>query len=209
MTGIVNKKLEKYVKAQLNKYNDLTKEDLNQVTRILIDQLDINGNYNEIDLKDITLFTNLESLNLRNIDIEDAWYDTYIQNLNLKTLELYNCTFNALTYFPNIETLVLSNCQYIDINEIQKYATLKKLILLNAEISDDIFKGLTLEHLDIRNSKISDYEFLNNLTKLRLYIDQEQYMNNMEVVNSLKEKEVTLYVDERYVFGSEVTEDDI
>ena len=143
---IKNENIANYVMFILDKLdNKFTEEELNTITEITIDYEEILEN-NSI-LKELLLFRNLNTLNLRN---------AYI----------YNDDYNYLLNLDKLNNLYLDRCKFENADLIASLK-LKSLSLINCEINNYLFVNLLteLEELTIINGEV-DIDNINKLTKL-------------------------------------------
>lgn len=215
---IKNENIANYVMFVLDKLeNEFTEEELNTITEITIDYEDILEN-NSI-LKELLLFRNLNTLNLRNAFIYNDDYnyllnleklnDLYldrckfenadlIASLKLKSLSLINCEINNYLFVNlliELEELTIINGE-VDIDNINKLTKLNYLQLSYSNIlgNELVIKLDNLKELYIDNTNIRNLTFTNNLLNLnRLSIDEFQYKYNNEFIKQLRNRNISIY----------------
>ena len=203
--NIEDKAISNYLEFKLDKdNNNFTKEELDKITELVIDleesninniklltnisDLTIrNGFISNNDFKYILNLRNLSSICFENCEIENA---DLIAALDISLLELINCNLNNYNFINIMDKL----CELTIINgnvsmeRINKIKNLKYLQLSYSYINDNtILNNRNIEELYIDNTNISDLSFIKNLNKLkRLSIDNKQYLNNKDLIDSLK-----------------------
>lgn len=215
---IKNENIANYVMFILDKLeNEFTEEELNTITEITIDYEDILEN-NSI-LKELLLFRNLNTLNLRNAFIYNDDYnyllnleklnDLYldrckfenadlIASLKLKSLSLINCEINNYLFVNlliELEELTIINGE-VDIDNINKLTKLNYLQLSYSNIlgNELVIKLDNLKELYVDNTNIRNLAFTNNLLNLnRLSIDEFQYKYNNEFIKQLRNRNISIY----------------
>lgn len=215
---IKNENIANYVMFVLDKLeNEFTEEELNTITEITIDYEDILEN-NSI-LKELLLFRNLNTLNLRNAFIYNDDYnyllnleklnDLYldrckfenadlIASLKLKSLSLINCEINNYLFVNlliELEELTIINGE-VDIDNINKLTKLNYLQLSYSNIlgNELVIKLDNLKELYVDNTNIRNLTFTNDLLNLnRLSIDEFQYKYNIELIKQLRNRNISIY----------------
>lgn len=215
---IKNENIANYVMFVLDKLdNKFTEEELNTITEITIDYEDVLEN-NSI-LKELLLFRNLNTLNLRNAFIYNDDYNyllnleklnnlylerckfenaDLIASLKLKCLSLINCEINNYLFvnlLTELEELTIINGE-VDIDNINKLTKLNYLQLSYSNIlgNELIIKLDNLKELYVDNTNIRNLTFTNNLLNLnRLSIDEFQYKYNNEFIKQLRNRNISIY----------------
>lgn len=215
---IKNENIANYVMFILDKLdNKFTEEELNTITEITIDYEDILEN-NSI-LKELLLFRNLNTLNLRNAFIYNDDYNyllnleklnnlyldrckfenaDLIASLKLKSLSLINCEINNYLFvnlLTELEELTIINGE-VDIDNINKLTKLNYLQLSYSNIlgNELVIKLDNLKELYVDNTNIRNLTFTNNLLNLnRLSIDEFQYKYNNEFIKQLRNRNISIY----------------
>ena len=215
---IKNENIANYVMFVLDKLdNEFTEEELNTITEITIDYEEILEN-NSI-LKELLLFRNLNTLNLRNAFIYNDDYNyllnleklnnlyldrckfenaDLIASLKLKSLSLINCEINNYLFvnlLTELEELTIINGE-VDIDNINKLTKLNYLQLSYSNIlgNELVIKLDNLKELYVDNTNIRNLTFTNNLINLnRLSIDEFQYKYNNEFIKQLRNRNISIY----------------
>ena len=203
--------LSNYIMFKLNKIdNEFSEEELNKIDEVIISSED--------SLDDVSLFNNLSDLTICDKFIENNFFKILFNLKNLKSINFTRCEFeNAdLISSLNVSNLDLVDCNInnykfiyimsdlvfltvvngkIDFDLINKLKLLKYLNVSYSDISNDraYLKLNDLEKLYINNTSISNFSYLINLINLKLLsVDENQYKNNPDIINKLKERKVDI-----------------
>lgn len=203
--------LSNYIMFKLNKIdNEFSEEELNKIDEVIIsseDSLDDVSLFN--NLSDLTIcdkfiennffkilfnLKNLKSVNFTRCEFENA---DLISSLNVSNLDLVDCNINNYKFIyimSDLASLTVVNGK-IDFDLINKLKLLKYLNVSYSDISNDraYLKLNDLEKLYINNTSISNFSYLINLINLKLLsVDENQYKNNLDIINRLKERNVDI-----------------
>ena len=215
---IKNENIANYVMFILDKLdNEFTEEELNTITEITIDYEEILEN-NSI-LKELLLFRNLNTLNLRNAFIYNDDYN-YLLNLEkLNNLYLDRCKFENADLIASLKlkSLSLINCEINNYLFVNLLTELEELTIINGEVNIDNINKLTklnylqlsysnilgneliikldnLKELYVDNTNIRNLTFTNDLLNLnRLSIDEFQYKYNNQFIKQLRNRNISIY----------------
>lgn len=203
--------LSNYIMFKLNKIdNEFSEEELNKIDEVIISSED--------SLDDVSLFNNLSDLTICDKFIENNFFKILFNLKNLKSVNFTRCEFeNAdLISSLNVSNLDLVDCNInnykfiyimsdlvsltvvngkIDFDLINKLKLLKYLNVSYSNVSNDraYLKLNDLEKLYINNTSISNFSYLINLINLKLLsVDENQYKNNLDIINKLKERNVDI-----------------
>lgn len=203
--------LSNYIMFKLNKIdNEFNEEELNKIDEVIISSED--------SLDDVSLFNNLSDLTICDKFIENNFFKILFNLKNLKSINFTRCEFeNAdLISSLNVSNLDLVDCNInnykfiyimsdlvsltvvngkIDFDLINKLKLLKYLNVSYSDINNDraYLKLNDLEKLYINNTSISNFSYLINLINLKLLsVDENQYKNNLDIINKLKERNVDI-----------------
>lgn len=215
---IKNENIANYVMFVLDKLdNEFTEEELNTITEITIDYEEILEN-NSI-LKELLLFRNLNTLNLRNAFIYNDDYN-YLLNLEkLNNLYLERCKFENADLIASLKlkSLSLINCEINNYLFVNLLTELEELTIINGEVNIDNINKLTklnylqlsysnilgnelvikldnLKELYVDNTNIRNLTFTNDLLNLnRLSIDEFQYKYNNQFIKQLRNRNISIY----------------
>ncbi len=122
--------LTEYIKQKLNipEEQEISANDLSQISEISINGKDLSGNVNDYDFKDFLKMNNLQFLNLQNFTIDN--YETNIINRikTLKTLQFTDCKIKSKsTLFNNIELISFTSCTKVNSKYFENLKNLKTL----------------------------------------------------------------------------------
>lgn len=222
MIQIENDNLANFLMFQLDKIeNNFTIEELSTVKELVIDPVDLNGEYFPINLEVLNYFPFLEKISfsgmiIHNKDLkflEDKEYlervsftkcqFEEVQNLkklSLTELSLINCEFSLFDFISDmtsLESLSITNFNQIDMRLINKLKQLRYLDISYSKVLDlNIKPDLPqLEEISFDNTNIINlYLFFNLLPNLKkISISMNQYEQNKEVLQNLSSKGVSIY----------------
>ncbi len=211
---IKNENIANYVMFKLDKIeNSFTKEELNKITELIIDNNDNFENDYSI-LKELTNFKMVTDLTIRNRFILNKDFDIFLEHKKLNSFTFDNCSFENADLLTSlkVENLYLFNCKINNYKIIKDMSYLKQLSVVNGNIHisdinklnklnylqlsysnimdiNNYIKLESLEELYIDNTNIIKLSFVKDLKNLkRLSIDEVQYKCNKELIQSLIDK---------------------
>lgn len=222
MSNIIfdNKDIEKYVMFKLDKIeNTFTEDELDTIKEIL---LSFKNDF--VFLDELLNFRCLESLTLRNFYIHDYDIDIFLKLNNLNEIVFEKCTFEDSSKISklNIKSLSFINCEIEDLSFLNDIISLESLSIVNGNITSNIINSLiNLTYLELSYSNISGNILLNNISDLfidntnildlsfiynfhnlkKLSIDENQYNNNKEIINNLRNNGITVLNENMSNFG--------
>ena len=170
-----SKELEEFIYLELNKDRNepIYIEELEQITELQLDKLDIIGEQTDANIYDLVFFRNLKVCYLGNMNISDKELDMLNRVKSLQFLQLDNCAFsNNKKVELNLLGLVINECNNVKMKIYEDMKTLEKLHIVNC-----------------KNVDITGISKLNNLSKLYLQnlnlqnIDEVQQMKNLVYLN--------------------------
>lgn len=227
MIKIKNEQLANYIMFKLDKQvNEFTVDELQNIDEIVLNTIDINEEYTEINLDVINYFTGVKRLVLKNLYLSEAdifnlsklnlLEDVYMEkcefenadniaSLKIKHLELINCdiiNYNFLYTMSELNSLSVVNGN-ISLNKINNLQQLRYLQLSYSNITEiTLLKTILLEEIHIDNTNISDLTVIENLNNIkRLGISEEQYIKNEEFVKRLMDKNIIVMNENIVSFG--------
>lgn len=209
MINIKDKNLILFLQTILNKKKEyIVLEDLKKIKSLTFDSINLlDGTENKIDLSILSLFPNLEELNILNnvlteIDLQ------YIKSSKISKLYLKRCTFeedidySLMNYFTDLilynsyiddYNLLLSNLKNIVTLEIINPADENEIDI--SDISGNV-KKLVLEKCIIKNiDYCSNFKTCEVLSLLGTYLNDSD-LSFLENMMSLKK----LYISEEYIY---------
>ncbi len=232
MINLKTKYIVDYISIVLNKKSEnIDNDDLKSIKSIMLNSTDIAGEHQQTFIEDLEFLPNLEEIDILNIIITDETIK-YISMLEkLKSINFYNCEFSAqiknMCNLKKIEKLKFNTTKPNDISSINNLCLLKSFGLVNLTIIDLSFikELINLEEIDFSNSKILDIdienllkninvlkisntnirkiEFLKNLNSLKkIYVDKSQYIDNLDIINCLREKNISIFDENNYMYDA-------
>ena len=177
MIKISNEKVADFLMLKLGKLdNNFKKEELETVKSLFLNSKDSYGNDEEIDLRILKYFTNLEELELSNLIINNEITVMLSKLKKLETITFNKCSFenpNVLQMLK-VHSLNIVNSDIQDTKFLESLKILKKLSLIGLDniYIKDINNLINLRYLRLSNSHIIDFKeelLVPNLEEL--YID--------------------------------------
>jgi len=178
------------IEIQLNKsIEEVSNNDLLKIKKITLNRLGYGDEVKNVNYNEVSLFKNLEELNVFNCMINEDFVRSIMGLKKIKILKLYNCDFvdyvsRVLNVF-DLEELVINNCIGIEDVKIEK---LKYLELKNVKMSFPIINVGVLNVSNI-NEKIN-LGVLKNIGKIIIsekdynnYKDVSKVCSNVTIVN--------------------------
>jgi len=167
----------------------VSNNDLLKIKKITLNRLGYGDEVKNVNYNEVSLFKNLEELNVFNCMINEDFVRSIMGLKKIKILKLYNCDFvdyvsRVLNVF-DLEELVINNCIGIEDVKIEK---LKYLELKNVKMSFPIINVGVLNVSNI-NEKIN-LGVLKNIGKIIIsekdynnYKDVSKVCSNVTIVN--------------------------
>ncbi len=218
---IKNLELRNYLQFKLNKDN-ITIEDLEKIKEIVIDSQNIVGQYNKVYFEEVDLFKNLEKISIRNLGLTS---ENIERISNIKKIEFINGQISDIKKINNVISLVLNNTEVDDFENIIYLSNLEELQLINIELDKfeflEKFKNLKklvikniknfslakidfelpIEYLSIENLEDLNLNILSKYENLKtLSIDRIEADNWENELNTLKEKNITILLNDMYEY---------
>ena len=103
--------LKEYVYLELNKNkkDPIYDEDLNEITSLYLNKLDLIGEPTDITIYDLIFFKNLKECTISNMNISDQELGVLNRLSNLESLQLNDCNFsNKIKVELNIKNLIIN-----------------------------------------------------------------------------------------------------
>ena len=211
MIKIENEQLADYIMFKLDKQdNEFTEEELQDIDEIVLNTIDINEEYTEINLDVINYFTGVKRLVLKNLYLSEADISNLFKLKLLEDVYMEKCEFENADNIAilKIKHLELINCNIIDYSFLYTMSELNSLSVVNGSISlkginnlqqliylqlsysniteIELLKLPLLEEIHIDNTKINDLSILENIKGIkRIGISEEQYIKNEELIKEL------------------------
>ena len=182
-----------------NMLNNIDREDLPQIKKLIIDKFSISGEILYVDYSELLNFPNLETLYFENCILDFLAMSILTKLKNLKNLYLLNCEViegtEKLIENLNLETLVIDNTDIktdnLDIIKARNI-TLSSICVPNIK--------LVASTLNITKASFQNLNFLNNIITEKLTISYKMYQTNEEVFNSLPYKIIVLEENNNFVY---------
>lgn len=182
-----------------NMLNNIDREDLPQIKKLIIDKFSISGEILNVDYSELLNFPNLETLYFENCILDFLAMSILTKLKYLKNLYLLNCEViegtEKLIENLNLETLVIDNTDIktdnLDIIKTRNI-TLSSICVPNIK--------LVASTLNITKASFQNLNFLNNIITEKLTISYKMYQTNEEVFNNLPYKIIVLEENNNFVY---------
>ena len=180
-----------------NKKDPIYDDDLNEITSLYLNKLDLIGEPTDITIYDLIFFKNLKECTISNMNISDKELAILNRLSNLESLQLNDCNFSNKTKVElNIKNLIINdcenvnislyediktlsrlqivNCKNINLKGISKLSNLSEILLQNISMNniDEILGVKSLKKLNLNGSKIENLDKINKMPNL--YIEHEE-----------------------------------
>lgn len=224
-----NEQLEKYLLFKLDKQEkNFSEEELREVEELVLNPVNINGEYNEIDLDIIKYFTNLKRILFINLKIPEKVIEKLFTIKSLESIYFERCDFENISVLTklNIKEIEFVNCVLADYSFLYNMNELKSLSIVNGVISIAGINKLKrlqylqlsystilyiedidlphLKELHIDNTNIYDVSIISELHELeKLSISEEQYIKNREYYSNLSKKGIIVLNENMVEFNEE------
>ena len=179
--------------------NNINREDLPQIKKLIIDKFSISGEILNVDYSELLNFLNLETLYFENCILDFLAMSILTKLKNLKNLYLLNCEViegdEKLIENLNLETLVIDNTDI-------KTSNLNIIKARNVTLANICMPDIKLvaSTLNITKASFQNLNFLNNIITEKLTISYKMYQTNEEVFNSLPYKIIVLEENNNFVY---------
>ena len=197
-------------------------KDLEKIKEIVIDSQNIVGQYNKVYFEEVDLFKNLEKISIRNLGLTS---ENIERISNIKKIEFINGQIRDIKKINNVISLILNNTEVDDFENIIYLSNLEELQLINIELDKfeflEKFKNLKklvikniknfslakidfelpIEYLSIENLEDLNLNILSKYENLKtLSIDRIEADNWENELNTLKEKNITILLNDMYEY---------
>lgn len=229
MIKFENKQVEKYLMFKLDKQEKIfSEEELSEVEELVLNPVNINGEYNEIDLDIIEYFTNLKRILFINLKISEKIIEKLSTIKSLESVYFEKCDFENISLLTklNIKEIEFVNCALVDYSFLYNMNELKLLSIVNGVVSIEGINKLKklqylqlsystildidaidlpyLKELHIDNTNIYDVAIISELYELeRLSISEEQYIENKDYYSNLSKKGIIVLNENMVEFNEE------
>ena len=216
MIKIDNKDLANYIMFKLDKEdNNFSMDELGQIDEIIINPININGEYEKIDLEVIKFFSNLKKILFKNVTIDEKTINNLFSMETLESIYFERCEFENTDLLKDLKVKEVGfiNCGIVDYSFVYEMSDLESLSIVNGLVSIsgvnklkkleyrklsytvmmdiETFDLPFLKELHIDNTNFMDTSNLENLTNLqRIGISEEQYIEGKKIYKELIQKGV-------------------
>ena len=221
MIHIENEQLATEVMFQLGKMENCFSEDeLKLIEEIVIDPVDILGNYAPLPIEILEYFRNLRDVTIRNKLINDSVIQSLaekqyltsvcfekcdfekaeeVTKLPLKQIHFYDCHVNDFSFLKQMEKLEKLSIVggRISFQTLELLPHLKTLRVSYSEINgSENFHSDSLEKIYLDHTNIEDFSFLKKVENLNFVsISENQYERNAEFFDQLSQKDIEILQD--------------
>ncbi len=202
MIKIDNTDLANYIMFKLDKEdNSFSREELNQIDEIIINPININGEYEKINLEVIKLFLNLKKILFKNLAIDENTINNLFSMETLESIYFEKCELKNENLLKDLQIKEIGfiNCNIVDYSFVYEMSNLQSLAIVNGVVSiSGVNKLKKLEYLQLSYSSMIDIEKLNLPFLKELYIDNTNLMDtsNLENLTNLQRIGIS---EEQYV----------
>ena len=202
MIRIDNTDLANYVMFKLNKEeNAFSTEELKQIDEIIINPININGEYEKINLEVIKLFLNLKKILFKNLAIDENTINNLFSMETLESIYFEKCELKNENLLKDLQIKEIGfiNCNIVDYSFVYEMSNLQSLAIVNGVVSiSGVNKLKKLEYLQLSYSSMIDIEKLNLPFLKELHIDNTNLMDtsNLENLTNLQRIGIS---EEQYV----------
>lgn len=202
MIKIDNTDLANYIMFKLDKEdNSFSREELNQIDEIIINPININGEYEKINLEVIKLFLNLKKILFKNLAIDENTINNLFSMETLESIYFEKCELKNENLLKDLQIKEIGfiNCNIVDYSFVYEMSNLQSLSIVNGVVSiSGVNKLKKLEYLQLSYSSMIDIEKLNLPFLKELHIDNTNLMDtsNLENLTNLQRIGIS---EEQYV----------
>lgn len=190
-----DKEVETKVKYKLDIFDDteLSEDDLNKVTEILISNKNLRGEVINTDLSELVKLRKLQSLDLKGFELSEEVLRVIHGLPELVALSLYDCQAkeSVAINIERLKSLILDHCQNMNFSEIHLPETL--LIVDGGVVDVSKFQHHQhLKDLGIKSSEIIHANSLEEITSLKNLNVDGSTLDDDNIVNKLRAKKVVV-----------------
>ena len=194
----LKKDLEKIIKKKIW---DITKEDLDKISKISLNRENYDATLKDYNLKDLFLFENLKSITFCNFKFNknDIEIINKLSNLSFVYFDFCDFELDVFNFSSNIKCAVFNVCKTLKVGMLRN--TMIEVLKVNcSKIERETFNILDVENapnlleISINNFEINNVkEVLNvapKLTKINFdgsKVDDDKVINNFDIDVSNKE----------------------
>lgn len=165
---------------------EIIEKNLEDVKNLTLKRYKLNGKINDIDLDELKLFKNIETLMLSNFSIQTKDLENINEKKELDAIQFSSCDFeNIIPINSNISYIVLDHCQNVqlelinnnkivriigakfNLKNLDNFSKIEKLCLQDCAINniEEIAKCKNLKYLNLDGSLINNTNFIDDLGK--------------------------------------------
>lgn len=200
--------LKEYVCLELDKNpkEPIYDEDLNKITSLSLDRLDLIEEPTDITIYDLVFFKNLKECTISNMDISNQELEVLNTLSKLESLQLNNCKFsNEKKVRLNLKNLIINKCDDVKISVYDDIKTLKRLQIVNCKNINlkGISKMSNLSEVLLQNISMDDIDEIQGLKLLRKLNLNGSTIKNLDKINKMpnlyiEHEEKNMLYDEKY-----------
>ena len=182
--------LKEYVYLELNKNKKepIYDEDLNEITSLYLNKLDLIGEPTDITIYDLIFFKNLKECTISNMNISDQELGVLNRLSNLESLQLNDCNFsNKIKVELNIKNLIINKCENVNMSLYEDVKTLKRLQIVNCKNINlkGISKISNLSEILLQNVSMDNIDEIQGLKSLRKLNLNGSTINDLDRINKM------------------------
>ena len=204
MIKIDNTDLANYIMFKLDKEdNSFSVEELGEIDEIIINPININGEYEKINLEVIKYFSNLKRILFKNLTINENIITDLVSIKSLESIYFEKCEFENVNMLIVLKTKEIGfiNCEIVDYSFVYEMKNLQSLAIVNGLVSISGVNNLKkLEYLQLSYSSMIDIETFNLPFLKELHIDNTNLMDTSNLENLIKLQRIGIS-EEQYVEG--------
>ena len=204
MIKIDNTDLANYIMFKLDKEdNSFSVEELGEIDEIIINPININGEYEKINLEVIKYFSNLKRILFKNLTINENIITDLVLIKPLESIYFEKCEFENVNMLMVLKTKEIGfiNCEIVDYSFVYEMKNLQSLAIVNGLVSISGVNNLKkLEYLQLSYSSMIDIETFNLPFLKELHIDNTNLMDTSNLENLTKLQRIGIS-EEQYVEG--------
>ena len=138
MIKIDNTDLANYIMFKLDKEdNSFSVEELGEIDEIIINPININGEYEKINLEVIKYFSNLKRILFKNLTINENIITDLVSIKPLESIYFEKCEFENVNMLMVLKTKEIGfiNCEIVDYSFVYEMKNLQSLAIVNGLVS--------------------------------------------------------------------------
>ena len=184
-----------------NENEDLEEEDLKKVKRISVNKENMDSEDILFEEKDFEVLKYVETLTLNMFDINDELVKQIANMKNLNFLIFNHCKVSTQLSMDNpLKNVVITYSKNLNLNIFSEKLSLKMLKLIEVENINiyDLKKYKNLEYIYLFNSKIENFELLEEFEKLK-EVGLDGSNISEKVCDNLKSRNIKVHYQDEYL----------